>query len=252
MQTSPFLKSNSTRSMKNQIISGVEWSINIFNCSFHAFSRLLLRRSSEYSLWLKFKRKIQEYFRKSLHWSASERWWTWKSSPSWQSENSIDDDDGCVENEINENNEMRKWKWREVWIFKKNESEKLFRRLEVATETLAAHMRLMIMMPWWLSSWYLYWLGNSCNNGNILPLIVLKMMPLIIVLGNITTMRVKIITTMWIIIIIIVLLGWWYWWWWYWWRRRFDPGGWKLWRKDLRPSPMPEEASMLNPRCFFF
>ena len=133
---------------------------------------------------------------------------------------------------------------------KKSESEKLFRRLEVATETLAAHMRLMIMMPWWLSSWYLYWLGNSCDNGNIIPLIVRKMMQLIIVLENITTMRVKIMTTMWIILI-IVLLGWWYWWWWYWWRRRFDPGGWKLWRRDLRPSPMPEEASMLNPRCFF-
>ena len=105
--------------MKNQIISGVVWSMNLFNYSFHEFSRILLRRSSEHSVWLKFKRKIQEYFRKSLHWSASERWWTWKSSPSWQSENSIDDDDGCAENEINENNEMRKWKWREVWICKK-------------------------------------------------------------------------------------------------------------------------------------
>ena len=46
--------------MKNQIISGVEWSMDIFNCSFHAFSRLLLlllRRSSEHSVWLKLNEK---------------------------------------------------------------------------------------------------------------------------------------------------------------------------------------------------
>ena len=206
MQASPFLKSNSTRSMKNQIISGVEWSMDIFNCSFRAFSRLLLlllRRSSEHSVWLKFERKIQEYFRKFLHWPASD---LCKDGEHGRARRA-----GKVRIQsmmmmvVLKMKSMRIMRWEsesedKFEFAKKSESEKLFRRLEVATETLAAHMRLMIMMPWWLSSWYLYWLGNSCNNGNIIPLIVLKMMLLIIVLGNITTMRVKI--TMWIFLII--------------------------------------------------